>query len=255
MDVRAVLLDLQGVLYEAGVPFDGAVDAIERMARAGLSLRFLTNTTTRPLAAISERMRDMGFAVDDSQIFTPSVAARGVLDERGMTRVRLAADPALAEDFAGYALCDEGAEAIVLGDLERDFTWELLNDLFAAMRLGALLIALHKNRYCRRGDDLGLDLGPFVVALEYATRSEAVVVGKPSATFFQMALRDMGTDPAAVVMVGDDIDSDIGGGRSAGMTTVQVRTGKYTKGDDDVSVQPTHRIDSIRNLPELLGLG
>ena len=252
MDVRAVLLDLQGVLYEAGTPFDGAVRTVAHFNDAGLQVRFLTNTTTRPLHAIAEHMREMGFVIDDREVFTPVIAARGVLDERGLIRVHLAAEPALAEDFAGYDLCDDNPEAIVLGDLANAFSWERLNDLFTMMRDGAVLIALHKNRYCRRGDGLGLDLGPFVAALEYATREEAVVVGKPSPTFFQMALRDMQVAAGETVMVGDDIDSDIGGGDDAGLITVQVRTGKYTVGDEKVAVQPTYRIDSIRDLPDLL---
>jgi phospholysine phosphohistidine inorganic pyrophosphate phosphatase len=254
MDVQAVLLDLQGVLYEAGAPYDGAVDAVARLGVAGLAIRFLTNKTTQPLHAIAAHMRGMGFDVEPGQLFTPILAARGVLDERGIRRVHLAAGPALAEDLAGYTLCDEDAEAIVLGDLERAFTWDRLNGLFAMMRDGALLIALHKNRYCRRGDGLGLDLGPFVAALEYATRSEAIVAGKPSPTFFQMALRDMRVEPRDAVMVGDDIDSDIGGGLGAGMTTVQVRTGKYSKADQTVAIQPAYRIDSIKDLPDRLGL-
>jgi len=251
MDVRAVLLDLQGVLYEAGRPYGGAREAVERLEKAGLDIRFLTNTTTQPAAAIADDMCTMGFAVDERRIFTPVSAACGVLSERGMTRIHLAADPALAAEFRDYTICDQDPQAIVLGDLVRDFTWDRLNGLFAMMRGGAVLIALHKNRYCRRGDSLGLDLGPFVAALEYATRSEAVVVGKPSATFFQMALRDMAVEPAEAVMVGDDIDSDIAGADNLGMRTVQVRTGKYTRADDKAAIKPTHRVDSIIDLPAL----
>ena len=254
MEVRAVLLDLQGVLYEAGKPFTGAREAVEQIAAAGLTIRFLTNTTTRPAHAIAERMRDMAFVLDDAQLFTPVMAARGVLEERGLKRVHLAADPTLGEDLADYTLCDSDAEAILLGDLESRFTWERLNALFSMMRAGAILIALHKNRYCRRGDDLGLDLGPFVAALEYATRTEAIVVGKPSPAFFEMALRDMDVTADDALMVGDDIDSDIGGGHGAGIATVQVKTGKFTEADGKVAVQPTHRIDSIADLPNLLGL-
>ena len=254
MNVRAVLLDLQGVLYEAGTPFPGAREAVEHMIAAGLSLRFLTNTTTRPAHAIAERMRDMGFVLDDAQLFTPVMAARGVLHDRQVTRIHLAADPSLADDLDGFTLCDRDAEAIILGDLEQDFTWQRLNELFAMMRAGALLIALHKNRYCRRDDDLGLDLGPFVAALEYATREEAIVVGKPSPAFFEMAVRDMNAESQTTLMVGDDIDSDIGGGAEAGLMTVQVMTGKFTKGDTKAPVQPSHRVTSIADLPGLLGI-
>jgi phosphoglycolate phosphatase-like HAD superfamily hydrolase len=37
------------------------------------------------------------------------------------------------------------------------------------------------------------------------------------------------------------------------MTSVQVRTGKYTRDDETVAIQPTYRIDSIKDLPDLLG--
>ena len=254
MNVRAVLLDLQGVLYEAGAPYPAAREVVQQMVAAGLSLRFLTNTTTRPAHAIAARMRDMRFVVDDTQLFTPVMAARGVLHDHGLTRVHLAADSTLADDLDGFTLCERDVEAIVLGDLEQDFTWQRLNDLFAMMRAGALLIALHKNRYCRRGDDLGLDLGPFVAALEYATRTKAIVVGKPSPAFFDMALRDMGAQPETTMMVGDDIDSDIGGGAEAGLMTVQVMTGKFTKDDSKAPVQPSYRVTSIADLPSLLGI-
>ena len=47
---------------------------------------------------------------------------------------------------------------------------------------------------------------------------------------------------------------DIGGGAAIGLSTVQVRTGKYSGADEKVAVQPDHRIDSIEDLPGLLGL-
>ena len=121
------------------------------------------------------------------------------------------------------------------------------------MRGGARLIALHKNRYCRREDGIGLDVGPFVAALEYAANTQAVVVGKPSPDFFQLALDDMGATAADTMMVGDDIDADIGGAQGAGLKAVQVRTGKYTESDlEHPTVRPDFHIDSIATLPDLI---
>ena len=79
------------------------------------------------------------------------------------------------------------------------------------------------------------------------------MVGKPSADFFQLALDDLGVAAADTVMVGDDIDADIGGAQGAGLTAVQVRTGKYTAADvEHPSVRPDFRIDSVAALPDLI---
>jgi ribonucleotide monophosphatase NagD (HAD superfamily) len=56
-------------------------------------------------------------------------------------------------------------------------------------------------------------------------------------------------------MIGDDIDSDIGGAQQAGLKGILVRTGKYRQSYADASaVKPDALIDSIRDLPQLLGL-
>ncbi len=76
---------------------------------------------------------------------------------------------------------------------------------------GAQLVALHKKRSWRSEDGLFLDAGPFVMALEYATEVGAIVVGKPSQTYFRMVLEDMGLPPERVAMIGDDIEIDVRG--------------------------------------------
>lgn len=253
MTVRGVLLDLEGVLYETGAPIEGAFEAVDWLEREGFTLRFLTNTTTRPRRDIVEAMRRMGFGAEERGIFSPSVAAAGVLKKAGIERIHLAAYPALAQDFTAFELADEKVEAVIMGDIDEQFTWVRMNGLFRLLLDGARLIALHKNRYCRRAQGLSLDLGPFVAALEYAVEAEAMVVGKPSRPFFTMALEDMGLAAEEVMMVGDDLWSDIGGGREAGLITVQVKTGKYRPDDDShPSIRPHHRLASVKELPTLL---
>ncbi len=87
--------------------------------------------------------------------------------------------------------------------------------------------------------------------MEYAADIEAQIVGKPATPFFAAALADMGLERGEVLMVGDDIDADIGGARRAGIRAVQVRTGKY-----DAHHAGRHRpdalIDSIADLGEII---
>ncbi|WP_198246569.1 HAD hydrolase-like protein [methane-oxidizing endosymbiont of Gigantopelta aegis] len=85
---------------------------------------------------------------------------------------------------------------------------------------GAKLIAIHKNRYWQTETGLKMDIGGFVTALEYASDQQAMLIGKPATAFFQAALHDMKLAPEQVAIIGDDIESDIGGGKKAGISGI-----------------------------------
>jgi ribonucleotide monophosphatase NagD (HAD superfamily) len=114
---------------------------------------------------------------------------------------------------------------------------------------------MQKNRYWRTGEGLTLDAGPFVAALEYATGREATVSGKPSAAFFTGAADSMGLALSDVVVVGDDLASDVRGAIAAGARGALVRTGKSREADlDEPGRAPDAVIRSIADLPLLLGI-
>ena len=105
-----------------------------------------------------------------------------------------------------------------------------------------------------RTDGLSLDVGPFVAAIEFAAGRDAYVVGKPAKGFFDQVLASIGVDANAAAMVGEDIESDIGGALRAGLDAILVRTGTYR--EDRVrqsGIQPTRVVDSIADVPPLLG--
>jgi len=253
MPIRGLLLDLEGVLYQEGAAIAGATDALAALRASGLAIRYLTNTTVRPRRAIAEDMAAMGLAVEVDEIFTPTAAAARLLAEAGIGRVHLAAEPDLAEDLAGFELVEAAPEAVILGDLYKGFDWDRLNALFEMVRGGARLVALHKNRVSRRDGRIALDLGPFVAALEYGADVTADVVGKPAGPFFELALASLGVAAPEALMVGDDLEADIGGAQAVGLKTVQVRTGKWSERDlDHPALRPDALVDSIAELPAVL---
>ena len=145
-------------------------------------------------------------------------------------------------------------QAVVVGDLGEGFSYAALNRAFGHVMDGAELIALQKNRYWLTPDGLALDVGPFVAALEYATRRDALVVGKPSRDFFATILAGIPVEPGAAAMVGDDVESDIGGAQDAGLAGILVRTGKYREDAlRDSGVEPAAVVGSIADVPALLG--
>lgn len=253
--IATVLLDLDGVLYVEEDPIPGAVEAVEALRSGGLRVRFVTNTTSRSRAQVAARLARLGFTLPAESVLTPASLAVRRCGVVGHKRVRLLVAPALREDLAGLAEVKPGEQpdAIILGDLGEGFTYELLNDAFRSMEAGAELIALQRNRFWRRSDGLAMDVGAYVAALEYATGHEATVVGKPEGAFFAAALADAHGDPGHAVMIGDDIEADVGGALTAGLAAVLVRTGKYRPGAEERSgITPTAVIDSIADLPALL---
>jgi ribonucleotide monophosphatase NagD (HAD superfamily) len=96
-------------------------------------------------------------------------------------------------------------------------------------------------------------MGAFIVGLEAAAGIEIPVVGKPAREFFLGALLEMGAEATEAMIVGDDIDSDVRGGQSVGMTGVLVKTGKFRPRDlRTEGPLPHHVIDDVRQLSELV---
>ena len=124
---------------------------------------------------------------------------------------------------------------------------------FSELQAGADLYSLHKNRWWQTSRGPLLDSGAFVAGLEYAADVEAIVVGKPSAPYFQAALEALDADAEMTWMVGDDIEADIRGAQAFGMKTVLVRTGKFQPDDLERSgVVPDMVVSSIGDVPEWL---
>ena len=105
-------------------------------------------------------------------------------------------------------------------------------------------------RFWRAHDGLRLDVAPFVAALEHATGRKARVFGKPAKPFFHAAIEQLELPAGGIVMVGDDISTDIAGAHEAGLKGVLVRTGKYRASDIEGPVRPDAIMDSIRDLPD-----
>jgi HAD superfamily hydrolase (TIGR01458 family) len=252
--VEGLLLDLSGVVYVEEEAVPGAGEALSLFRDEGIPVRLVTNTTMRPRRSILERLKRLGLRADPSELITPATLAANRCAEAGYESVSLVVLDELREDLRGLEERGDSVDAVIVGDLGEGWEYEVLNRAFRQLMDGAALIALQKNRYWETADGLSLDAGPFVAALEYATGREAEVMGKPSPAFFELAVRELGVPPDRAAMVGDDVEADVGGAMEAGLAGILVRTGKYREDLVRASgIEPTATIDSIADLPDLLG--
>ena len=249
-NINGLLIDLEGVLYNDNQLIPGSIDVIKELKRVGLKLRFLTNTTTAPRKKILEKLLNFGFDIEEKEIFTPIIATKNYLRDNNVKKISLVTNIEIIEEFKEYEITQKDPEAIIMGDIYKNFNWDILDRIFKLVYINnAALIALHQNKYCMRDGQVSLDLGPFVRAIEYASNKKSILMGKPEKNFFDLVIKDMEISKEAVFMIGDDIISDIKGAKDFGIKAIQVKTGKYQKEDcSDKFTQPDLRIDSIINL-------
>ncbi|GAA3201944.1 HAD-IIA family hydrolase [Actinocorallia longicatena] len=243
----AVLLDIDGVLTVSWEPLPGAVEAVRELRRSGRPFALLTNTTSRTRAGITAALVGAGFPVTPDDVVTAPVLAAARLAGK---RCHLLNSGDIREDLAGLELVDERPDVVLIGGAGPEFGYEALNRAFGFLQDGARLVALARNLSWQVTGGLSLDAGAFLLGLEAAARTEAEVIGKPSAAFFTAALDLLGAAPADSLMVGDDLDADVLGAQAAGLTGVLVRTGKYRPSVPADGAD--HVIGSIADLAGLL---
>ncbi len=253
-NVDAVLFDLNGVLYVGDSAIDGGRKAIECVRSRGLPCRFTTNTTTSSLDALHKKLTNLGLPIEKEEIFSPAQAACVYLEHHFKNpTVHLIVADDTKKDFSAFPVAHTNPDAVIIGDIGDRWNYQIMNKLFEMITLGAQLVALHKSKYSQTTEGLHLDIGAFVAGLEYATGKDAVVIGKPSHSFFDAAREDLGVPAERMVMIGDDIDSDVGGAQNAGFRGVLVKTGKYRPELVARSkVQPDGVLESVAELVEIL---
>jgi HAD superfamily hydrolase (TIGR01458 family) len=246
--LKALLLDLSGVLYDGDAVIPGAREAVRRAQDSPLEVRFITNTSQKTRARLLAHLSGLGFAVAQDQLFTAVDAARQWLRERQLRPWCLVHED-IAQEFSDFDSRDPNA--VFVADAAEGFTYRSLNRAFQLCMAGAPLLGVGYNRYFKSGDELLLDVGAFLRAIEFAAGVEATIVGKPNAEFFHQVLAAIGATPANTLMVGDDVFGDVEGALNAGIRACLVRTGKYRAGDENLIGGDFALVDSITEAVEL----
>jgi len=253
MPIRGLLFDLDGVFHVGNQLLPGAVETLDFLRANAIPFRIVTNTTTRSRASLVARMRGLGLPLEANDVITAPFAAALYLKTLINPRCRFIVSPDTRSEFAEFGDHETDPELIVLGDFEDQVNYPILNSIFIQMMVGAELVALHRGRFWETEAGLKVDLGLFVAGLEYSTGKTATIIGKPSATIFNLALSEIGVKASECAMIGDDIHNDVLGAQSAGLHGVLVTTGKYRPGyENSAERTPDRIIHSVLEVRDLL---
>jgi HAD superfamily hydrolase (TIGR01450 family) len=271
MAVGGVLFDIDGVLVTSWKPIPGAAGALQVLADNQIACSFLTNTTTRTRRQIAAALSDAGMKVRADEVITSAVlTAEYVRSTYPHARCFLVNSGQIAEDMPGVDVVSSSSfgpherpgtpDVVLLGGAGEEYDHITLSRVYDWMAQGVPVVAMHRSTSWNTTEGLRIDTGMYLIGMEETSGRKATAVGKPAPAGFLAAASRLRVDPEQMYMVGDDLNNDVLPAQVVGMTGVLVRTGKFRQDTldrwaaDEFAMQPNHVIDSVADLPALLGL-
>lgn len=259
---KGYLIDRDGVLIFAkdGIAVPGAADWMNRLGDAGIPYLVATNHTTSSPAQGADQLKNLGFPVTEAHMHTPLSILHHHFKTHppGRTYVRGTPELKVFLQSHGAILSDDARVDTVIMGFDKTMDYVALSTVIEAINTyGARFIALHENRLFKSAAG-GLEpgLGAWVRAVEYATGSKAMIVGKPSEHYYRMALDILKLAPENTVMISDEPLGDLTGARELGIYTIFVTSGIYP--DRAIlkqlspSMQPDMIVGSVADLGSLI---
>lgn len=243
--IRALILDMDGVLWRAEEPI-GDLPAIFRQIEArGLKVVFATNNATRTAEMYVERLAGFGVRVEPWQVVTSAMAAAHILSKRFphggpvfAIGERGIMDALHKEGFTALPVAEAPAAQAVLAGIDRQITFEKVREATLLVRAGKPFYATNPDKTfpTPRGEIPGA--GAWVSVIITASGIEPIYAGKPYPYLLELALQRLGTHPAETLVVGDRLETDIQGGQAVGCPTALVLSGVSTQSEADAWAQP-----------------
>ncbi len=264
--VRAVLLDMDGVLYVGDSPLPGVQDFLDYLDATGRRWLCVTNNASKTSEQFVEKLAAMNVTARPDQVLGAAQVAAAYLAEDvrngdgaipgkvlmfGMEGLEIA----LREE--GFVFTDDPFEAdyAVVG-AHFNLTFPELADTTLAIRNGARFIGTNPDKSfpSERGQVPGT--GSILALLEAASDVAPEIVGKPNAVMFEIAMQRLGAAPGETLMVGDRYETDIAGAIPLGLVTAGVLTGVTTAdGYAQADPPPAIVVDDLPALQRLFEAG
>ncbi|MED1468764.1 TIGR01457 family HAD-type hydrolase [Bacillus salipaludis] len=245
---QGYLIDLDGTMYKGTERIEAAADFVKKLANKGIPYLFVTNNSSRTPAQVAEKLRGFDIPAEEHQVFTTSMAtANYIFSQKPDASVYVIGEEGIqtAIKEKGFLTASESADFVVVG-IDRAITYEKLAVACLAVRNGAVFISTNGDIALPTERGLLPGNGSLTSVISVSTQTKPIFIGKPESIIMEQALKVLGTAQGETLMVGDNYDTDIIAGMSAGMDTLLVHTGVTTKellaGYDR---KPTYVVDTL----------
>jgi HAD superfamily hydrolase (TIGR01450 family) len=227
--LRGFAFDLDGCIWAGPALLPGARELVEALRAAGRGVVFVTNSSRERAGQIAERLARLGIPAGPPDVLAALELLGDAIRRRvGPTAVLPLGTREMSDvlEAAGHTVVDladwRRAGVVAVGN-DPLFDFGRLRAASRAVAAGATLFTVNLDpRLPVAPGEFDPGCGALTEAVAVAGGVRPVVVGKPHAPIFEMALERLGCRPPEAAMVGDGLTTDVAGGRAAGMVTVWV---------------------------------
>ena len=227
--IRAVILDMDGVLWAGKQALIDIPAAFQKMNDLDLKVILATNNATQTAAQFVEKVRSFGVELGPEQIINSPMAVADILEQRfpGGGPVYIFGEEGIRTTLKehGYYHAEKDVLAVVVG-LNRQATFADFCAATSLIRGGAPFIGTNPdNTFPQANGTVIPGGGAFLAFFEASTEVKPTIAGKPFPFLFNLAIKRLSIRPQQILAVGDRLDTDIVGARKAGCRTGLVLSG------------------------------
>jgi 4-nitrophenyl phosphatase len=232
--ITHLIIDMDGVLYLGDQPMPCLREFFAFMRERSIHFILATNNSTRTPQEYVDKLRRMGVTVAPSEVLVSGQATARFLRREYPhgTRIHVFGMPSLRQALTeeGFVLAEDDVQ-LVVASMDREVSYEKLKRATLLIRGGARFIATNLDPTNPAEEGLLPGTGAMIAALETASGVKPTAIGKPNPVMYQLAMEQMGAQPETTAAIGDRADTDILGGKRAGLTTICVLSGSSDRAE------------------------
>mgnify|MGYP000259019352 CR=1 FL=1 len=254
---RAVLLDMDGVVYLGDMPLPGVQDFLDYLEATGRKWLCVTNNSSKTPDMFVDKLAKMNVRATAENVLGSAVATANWManayPQKG--KALMVGEEGLSAALEAYGFemtANRHAADFVVAGIDFDLTYAKVERAALAIRDGAIFVGTNSDPSFPNENGQVPGAGSILALLATATGVEPTVIGKPNAGMFDMATTRLGVTAEETMMVGDRYDTDIAGAIGLDMTTVGVLTG-VTTAEGYAQEDPPPDI-VLHGIPDLLAL-
>lgn len=250
--MKTYLIDLDGTMYRGNKNIEGTHELIQDCLEKKVPFYFLTNNATRTRKENAEHMLKLGFeGIQPEHFYTSSMAAiHHVAQLSGDRHAYYIGQAGLKEAFdeGGFIYDDQNPTYVFVG-LDTAGNYQLYSQALHYLLNGAQLVGTNNDRRLPHGDRFNVGNGAIVAMLEYASGQTSIKIGKPHKAILVAALEHFSLKKEEVILIGDNLETDIQLGINCDVETIFIDTGVHTFEDiEKLQIFPSKKIHSLSEL-------
>ena len=232
-------IDVQGTLISDTdkSPIRGSIEFIDILNKNKIPYMVITNNTKKASKDFYAYLKSIGFNFEFEKYLDPLMLLESRLNKEAVAAYG-------AEEFLnvlkkmGYTLDYKNPKAVLVA-IKEDFSADEYAQMIDFLLKGASLVGMHETSIYAKNNKRYPGVGAILKMLEFATSCTYDVVGKPSVSFYNEALKMLQLQEKSakfsdITIISDDVKGDLGGAKEMGMKTIFVTSGKYKSADEIV---------------------